>query len=876
METIITNSIGMAMILIQVGEFLMGSNVPPAKWDEQPIHKVKITQPFYISETEVTIEQFRQFRDEFDGAKYFDPYATGVSWHDAMAFCQWLSEKEGKPYRLPTEAEWEYACKAGNEKALLSEEKSSRLFLNTTDSEYSIYSKAFPPGKIILGGNERNNTGARSHYIIIIAPEADIEEPLKVTIDNMPSGKQLEVSTVKDGAEVFIDRSYRLSSYSKELDGMVMIKTSNDDDYLENDNHIILSVNTPVILHIAYISDAARLPNWLSNFMETDKANSWGIKNMLLGPREWCLDWYGDYLAEDQIDPVGVEYGIAKVVRGGGLDADSRDSKSEDYARPSNRAGIAPSFGYKTGSVNDFGKHIIGFRIVQAPMPKTKPIEYQPPYVQQGVKQDSPNINHPPDLQKPYFRKRYLLPTPPENSSRNDIDSVGFPGSFRGHNHSPSLEICPNSDVLLIIYTSYHEYEPEVSLIASRLRFGAEQWDMPDTIFDFPNVNDHAPLLWKDNDTIHLFWGNPKLSNAFPFQWTSSRDNGETWDEIKFPDFINKVGDHSRQPINTAFRDFNNIMYIPSDAFGGSSVLWASKDNGKTWYDTEGRSAGRHTTYVLLKDGSILGMGGKNTDIEGFMPKCISRDGGKTWEVTKTQFCSLGANQRPSIIRLQSGRLFFAGDFQRIDGFQPEGFNQRGSYVALSGDDGDTWHIKRLPGAQAHENPKVFEVMKGETIGYSVARQAPNGNIHLITTMNSPCLHFEMNEAWILSDDAKDLSDEELMRSSARSISQVKTYEEKYPDGKIKLTYSAGIADNGSYLLHGTETWFYQNGIKQREATYNLGYKVGTEAYWSSGGKKLWEWQHNEDGTSIWTQWHSSGQIKSRSTWRNFKCKSGN
>jgi len=133
------------------------------------------------------------------------------------------------------------------------------------------------------------------------------------------------------------------------------------------------------------------------------------------------------------------------------------------------------------------------------------------------------------------------------------------------------------------------------------------------------------------------------------------------------------VGPHSKQPINTAFRDKDGVMYVANDAAGGTSVLWASHDNGKTWYDTQGRSAGRHTTYVLLKDGSILGMGGKNTDIDGFMPKAISRDGGKTWKKDKTQFCALGSNQRPSILRLQSGRLFFAGISSVLTDFSLKG-----------------------------------------------------------------------------------------------------------------------------------------------------------------------------------------------------------
>jgi len=729
------NSLGMKMIRVEPGSFMMGSNLGRDYWDESPVHRVTITKPFYISETEVTAEQFRQFKAEFTGTAEFLPYAAGVSWYDAMAFCEWLSKKEGKPYRLPTEAEWEYTCRAG------------------TTTLY--WSGDHPP--------------------------------------------------------------------------------------------------------------------------RPGRANPWGLKNTHTGVREWCLDWYGDYPATEQIDPVGPEYGMAKVVRGGLLDDGGKNKYREIFNASSSRASIAPGFGpYYNDSPANFGYHNIGFRVVQGPMPRTRPLQYQAPYVQQGIKQNNDIAKLGPDPSKPYFRKRYLLPMPPETCEgcRGEaIDEAGLHPSFRGHNQSPALEVCPNGDVLMVIYTSYTEYEPGVSLIASRLRFGADEWDMPSRFVDFAAANDHAPMLWTDKETglIYFFWGCPRLVGGFPFQWRTSEDNGANWSEVHFPYITGRVGGHSRQPINTAVRDKNGTLYIACDGIESSSLLWATKDNGKTWYDTGGRTASRHTTFALLSDGTtILGMGGKNSDIDGFMPQSLTRDGGRTYEVSKTPFCMLGSNQRPSILRLASGRLFMAGDFNRKDGKHPPSITQKGSYVALSEDDGKTWLIKKLPGTQKHEDP----VVSIETIGYSVARQAPNGMIHLITSMNRPNLHFEFNEAWILAKDTpqESMSDAELMANTATSISKVKTYREYYPDGKKKIEFSGGIGDDGRFLLHGKETWYYPDGTKQREAYYDKGRKVGTETYWSRDGKKIWTWEHKEDGHSVWTQYWPNGRKKAESSWKNFKC----
>ena len=110
-------SIGMKLLLIPAGEFQMGSpeSDADAYEDEKPQHLVRITQPFYLGVTEVTQEQYERVMgtnpSNFKGSQL--PVEM-VSWEEAVEFCRKLSAKEGRPYRLPTEAEWEYACRAGS------------------------------------------------------------------------------------------------------------------------------------------------------------------------------------------------------------------------------------------------------------------------------------------------------------------------------------------------------------------------------------------------------------------------------------------------------------------------------------------------------------------------------------------------------------------------------------------------------------------------------------------------------------------------------------------------------------------------------------------------------------------------------------------
>ncbi len=115
------NSLGMQLTPIPAGSFHMGSHGQGEHYDEFPIHPVTITKPFLMGATEVTNAQYEQFdpshkelRGKYGLSKGDDEAVIFVDYYKAEAFCKWLSKKEGKTYRLPTEAEWEYACRAGS------------------------------------------------------------------------------------------------------------------------------------------------------------------------------------------------------------------------------------------------------------------------------------------------------------------------------------------------------------------------------------------------------------------------------------------------------------------------------------------------------------------------------------------------------------------------------------------------------------------------------------------------------------------------------------------------------------------------------------------------------------------------------------------
>ena len=635
-----TNTVGMRMVRIEPGTFTMGS-AEGGDFDERPAHEVTVSRAFFLAVCEVTNAQYERFdpeHRELRGKLGFshddDEAVVFVSWHEADAFCRWLAAKEGLPYRLPTEAEWEYACRAGTTTAYHTGDTLPEAFhKNVTESWYP--------------GSPRGN-----------------DQPVALAVGKTP-------------------------------------------------------------------------------------ANPWGLCDMHGNVEEWCLDWYGPYAGRAQTDPVGRADGAFRVTRGGS------HSTALEYLRSANRLGTLP----------DDKSWLIGFRVALGPAPATKPLPVPPlPRNQRDVRQEVPtDLAEGPDRAKPYFRgPRQYVKIPPESNGP----------IFSKHNHCPALVACPNGDLLAVWYTCLREPGRELGIVASRLRYGQDEWEPASPFWDAPDRNDHASALWCDEEgTIFHFNGLSAAATwgSLATVMRTSTDSGATWSRARL---IMPEHGLRHMPVETVFRTREGCILVPCDAVtggaGGTAVL-ISRDNGTTWDDpgegqpppefVEGGSgawiAGIHAGIVQLDDGRLMAFG-RGDNINGRMPQSLSADVGRTWSYTASPFPPISGGQRLVVTRLAEGPIFFASFAKEFEIADASGAQRKvaGLFGALSFDEGRTWPVRRLitddgPPREIDGGGNTGRFLlsrdSAEPRGYLSVCQTPDGLIHLISSKQ----HYAFNLAWL-------------------------------------------------------------------------------------------------------------------------------
>ncbi len=647
----ITNSIGMKLVPVAPGSFMMGQDGPAADynvkkhaekfddadWDEKPTHRVTITQPFHLGAMEVTVGQYRQFDPKHRGQND-DDAVTEVSWNDAVAFCEWLSKKEGRTYRLPTEAEWEFACRAG-----------TKTLFHTGDQ-------------------------------------------LPKEFHSWPTDRGLR------------DRFFPDNQLPPEY----------------------LPKNAKLSLKVGHAP-----------------ANAWGLFDMHGNVAEWCADWYGPYEVGEQIDPLGRVDGDFRVIRGGSHSVQTR------LLRSANRTAWLP----QTSSDKT------GFRVVLGEWPKGKFLPLPaPPLNAQSVSQTVPKVQMA-SPETPFFSGPKPFVKIPTNS---------FGPLFSTHNHSPGIAECPNGDLLAVWYSCVDEAGTELNNLASRLRFGASEWEPASLFWDGADINDHAPKLWWDGKQTLYHFARGQLENIV----RTSTDNGATWSKAQVIQPVSEIG-------NAILRTRDGVILMTQDTTITS--LTKSTDGGKTWTShfiedkklanrngSPARHAGIHAPIVELTDGRLMTFGRLNTPEEQAKfnfrtPASFSRDGGLAWMHAPTEFPVISSVQRQVLMRLQEGALLFCSFTDHsANARNPQGmkfksrngeFNGAGLFAAVSFDDGKTWPHRRLitPGGPVRtvngidRNMFPLSDTRAEHNGYLAATQTRDGRIQLITSRN----HYVFNLAWL-------------------------------------------------------------------------------------------------------------------------------
>jgi formylglycine-generating enzyme required for sulfatase activity len=500
--------------------------------------------------------------------------------------------------------------------------------------------------------------------------------------------------------------------------------------------------------------------------------NAWGLYDMHGNAMEWCVDWYAPYDPRDTTDPLG-KAGNSRVIRGGAFACWGR------LLRSANRSSMLPSMrtmqtGFRVVAGDDLGE-------IEKPIPFP---EFPAPQPVQ------PHVDPSYDAKRPLFEgpTKYVK-IPPQS----------FGPLYSSHNHDSGIACLPSGDVLAIFYSTVLEGGCELAVASARLRAGATDWSPAEPFFDTADMNDHAPAIFVDGNTIYHF----NLTGTWKGSYVRvSTDNGHTWSQFR----PYNLEDPAAQPNESNIKTHDGRLLGTLDGPNETSEVMESTDHGNTWkmltrlddkqHETPGSAgtaiAGIHTAMAELKNGDLLAFGrvDKSKRLATYqykLPRSLSKDGGKTWSYLIGEFPAVTSGQRPTMKRLHEGQLLFCSYTDRLlreraeeigkvglntvknlkslvrqenerDGMELDDghgghFKGFGLFAALSYDDGQTWPVKRLI-VPANVPLKIeatdggslrIDATHAEPNGYLCMAQDANGRIHLHSSRND----YMFNLAWL-------------------------------------------------------------------------------------------------------------------------------